>query len=62
MGYVNRMFVNMFEAIDEKVAKNGNVDVGEVVEFETETYRGNKTIRHTLTQDDLDAYRKFIAA
>jgi hypothetical protein len=56
------MFVNMFEAIDEKVAKNGNVDVGEVVEFETETYRGNKTIRHTLTQDDLDAYRKFIAA
>ena len=66
--YVQQMYLNLMEAIGNRVAKEGNVEVGDMIEFETETSprspsKGeNIIVRHVVTQNDLDEYRKYINA
>ena len=66
--FVQQMFLNLMEAIERRIAVTGEVKVGDVLEFETETspkspsQGENLFVRHQVTQDDLDQYQKHIGA
>jgi hypothetical protein len=63
--YMGQMFLHLMEAIEKKMNKTGKVEVGDVLEFETETSprspsKGkNIVVTHTVTLADLSNFEEY---